>query len=116
MSNENETESILVFTYDPNETKPFGNTRGIKDALEHAGTVISEVSISTLQKNMEQFLIALDVVMSKSSRKVGGLSLDEIEIHSQIDSQGNVGISGIGIEAATRGSIKLVFRKRDDVV
>ena len=39
--------------------------------------------------------------------------LDEVEIHAQIDSKGNVGISGVaGAEVAVQGGIKLVLRKK----
>src|SRR5262249_984990 len=75
--------------------------RGLGDSLKNAARQASEVAVSTVQGNLRCFLSSLDTILSASPTEIGGLMLDEVEIHAQIDSKGNVGISGVaGAEAA----------------
>ena len=84
--------------------------RGIIKVAKEQGV---KAAVSTIQENMRGFLQGLDEIISASPTAVGGLTLDEIEIHAQIDGKGNVGISGIvGAEIAMQGGIKFVLRKK----
>jgi len=89
-------------------------TRGIVgDAFKGAAQKISQVAVSTLQDNFRRFFASLNTIISASPQNVGGLTLDEVEIQAQIDSKGNIGISGIaGAEFAVQGGIKFVLRKK----
>jgi len=105
--------SILIFITGESAASPSEVRRGLGDAIKGAAAKASEVAVTTLQENMRRFLSSLDTVISASPKDVGGLTLDEVEIHAQIDGKGNVGISGIGgAEFAAQGGIKFVLRKK----
>ncbi len=107
------TNSILIFTSIEKETSSWGEERGIDDTIKRAAAKVSEVTVNTLKDNFSDFLSNLDIILSASPKEVGGLILDEVEIHTQIDSKGNVGITGIaGVELTTQGGIKFVLRKK----
>jgi len=109
------TDSILIFTTDGEDTVLLDEDvcRGFDSVLKRASTKTSEVSVSTLQENMCHFLSSLDTIISSSPKEIGGLILEEMEICVQIDGKGKVGITGlVGAEAATRGGIKFVLRKK----
>lgn len=109
----NNAESILVFFGDEAAISSPEVRRGLGDAMKNAASRVSEVAVSTMQENMRRFLTSLDTIIGTSPKEVGGLTLDEVEIHAQIDSNGNIGITGIaGAEFATQGGIKFVLRKR----
>jgi hypothetical protein len=104
---------MLIFTDGEPAVLASDGRRGLGDALKNAAAKTSEVTISTLQANMCRFLSSLDIIISTSPKEVGGLTLEEVEIHAQIDSKGNIGISAIaGGEVAAHGGIKLVLRKK----
>jgi hypothetical protein len=94
----NNADRILIFT--GGDVSPEVR-RGLGSALKNAAAQASEVAVSTLQENLRRFLSSLDTILSNSPKEVGGLALDEVEIHVQIDSKGNVGISALaGAEVA----------------
>lgn len=104
---------ILIFAGGEASVSPPDVRRGLGGAMKTAATKASEVAVSTLQENMRLFLSNLDTIISASPKDVGGLTLDEVEIHAQIDGKGNIGISGIaGAEFAAQGGIKFVLRKK----
>jgi hypothetical protein len=110
----NVTESILIFTNEPltssseNETK-----RGVKTKIKSVSSQIAYVAVNELEKNMSQFLNNLNTIISNSPKEVGGLALDEIEIHANIDSKGNISLLGIlGAELVVQGGIKFVLRRK----
>jgi hypothetical protein len=85
----------------------------LRDTFERAAARGYEITVSTLQENMSRFLRGLDAIISAAPKEVGGLALDEVEIHAQIDGKGNVGMSGIaGAELVAQGGIKFVLRKK----
>ncbi len=103
-------DRILIFT--GGEVSP-DVRRGLGDSLKSAAVQASEVAVSTVQGNLCHFLSSLDTILSASPTEIGGLMLDEVEIHAQIDSKGSVGISGVvGAQVAVQGGIKLVLRKK----
>jgi hypothetical protein len=104
---------ILIFAGSEPAASPSAVRRGLSDAVKGVTAKVSEVAVSTLQENMRRFLSSLDAIISNSPKNVGGLMLDEVEIHAQIDGKGNVGLSGIaGAEVAVQGGIKFVLRKK----
>jgi len=108
-------DCILIYIADADEAAltPTGARRGLGDKVTGAAAKASEVSVSTLQENMRRFLSGLDSIISTSPKSIGGLTLDEVEIHAQIDSRGNVGICGFaGAEVAAQGGIRFVLRKK----
>lgn len=79
----------------------------------YIGAAGVEIAVSTMQENMSRFLSGLDAIIGKSPVEIGDWKLDEVEIHTQIDGKGNIGISGIlGAELAAQGGIKFVLRKK----
>jgi hypothetical protein len=104
---------ILIFTGDEKAVSAPSIRRGFGDVMKSATAKATEVTVSTLQENMRRFLSNLDAIISAAPKDVGGLALDEVEIHAQIDGKGNVGISSIaGVEFAAQGGIKFVLRKK----
>ena len=109
----NNADYILIFASGEVAAPPHDARRGLGGAMKTATTKASEVAVSTLKENMRLFLESLDTIISASPKDVGGLVLDEVEIYAQIDSKGNVGISGIaGAEVSAQGGIKFVLRKK----
>ena len=87
--------------------------RGLESTLKSAAIKASAVTVGALQETPCHFLIGLDAIIGGSPNEIGGLTLDEVEIHAQIDSKGNVGLSGFaGLEVAAQRGIKFVLRKR----
>ena len=106
-------DHILIFTGDETTAPPTDVRRGLGDAMKTATAKASEVAVSTMQENMRSFLSSLDTIISAAPDDIGGLALDEVEICTQIDSKGNVGISSIaGAEVSAQGGIKFVLRKK----
>lgn len=104
---------ILIFSGGQVDVSSPDVRRGLGDAVKVGALRASEVAASTLQENMGWFLSSLDTVIGGSPKQIGGLILDEVEIHAQIDGKGNVGISGIaGTEFAAQTGIKFVLRKK----
>jgi hypothetical protein len=105
---------LYVFTAEgPARTAEGTGRRGIHDIAAKAADRGVKIALGTLQNNMRHFLEALDSIVTGSPREVGGLALEEIEVHAQIDGKGNVGIAGwLGAEAALQGGVKFVLRKR----
>lgn len=109
----NDTDYMLIFSSGGVAVPSSEVRRGLGDALKNAAAKASEVAVSTLQANMCRFLSCLDTIISTSPKEVGGLTLDEVEIHAQIDGKGNIGISSMAEgEFAAQGGIKFVLRKR----
>lgn len=107
------SDYMVIFTGDEATISSPDVRRGLGKAVKIATAKASEVSVHTLLENMRRFLSSLDTIMSASPKDVGGLTLEEVEIHAQIDGKGNVGISGIaGVEFAAQGGIKFVLRKK----
>lgn len=109
----NDEETILVFGVSELETLSGEVRRGLGGLIKGAASKASEVAVSTLQDNMQRFLKSVDIIMATSPEEIGGLTLDEIEIYAQIDSNGNIGLtSAISAEIALQGGIRFVLRKR----
>jgi hypothetical protein len=112
---EKKPETILIFTNDIpiDVTKSETKRGGINSLITGSSQKIAEVKVEEMQKKMSQFIKNLDKIMASSPKEVGGLTLDEIEIHANIDSKGNIGIAGIfGAELAMQGGIKFILRKK----
>lgn len=108
-------ESILIFVGEEAGVSLPEARRGLGEKIKAAAGNVSEVAVSKLQENMQNFLKSLDTVMSLAPHEVGGLTLDEVELHVQIDGKGNIGIIGaLGAEFAAHGGIKLVLRKKSN--
>lgn len=104
-------DSIIIFSGEGDT--PASVRRGLGEAIKKVATQPFEIAISTLQENMCRFLKGLDAVISASPSTVGGLTLEEVEVHAQIDGKGNVGLAGIvGAEFAAQGGLKFVLRKK----
>ena len=111
---DNSTDSILIFTTDLIKVSSSDEAkRGVKRTIKGIGEQAVEVTVNTLQENMRRLLSSLNTIITTSPKEVGGLALDVIEIHANIDGKGNIGIAGIvGAEFATQGGIKFVLRKK----
>lgn len=87
--------------------------RGPEKALHNASSKAQAVTVAALRENTRRFLTALDTVLRAAPKDIGGMALEEVEIHAQLDSKGNLGILGIlGLETAVQGGIKFVLRKK----
>ncbi|MFX0113994.1 MAG: hypothetical protein ACFFB3_05570 [Candidatus Hodarchaeota archaeon] len=106
-------DCIIIFTAGELANSFPEGRRGLSNSLKSVIMKASEITVSTLQKNMRRFLSSIDTIISASPKDVGGFALDEVEIQAQIDGKGNVGLSGIaGAEFAVQGGIKFVLRKK----
>lgn len=108
-----EAGHILIFTEGAVGVHSPEVRRGLRESVQTASAEASEVAVSTLQENLRGFLQHMDAVIGESPEAVGGLAIDEVEIHVQIDGKGNVGLLGMAkAEIAAHGGIKFVLRKR----
>ena len=106
-------DSILIFAGEPLAAPLTEPRRGLRDRIESAATTASSVAVDTLQDNVRRFLSSLDTILGGSPKEVGGLTVEEVEVHVQIDAKGNVGLSGVaGGEIAAQGGIKFVLRRK----
>jgi len=105
---------IYIFTAGvPVQAPTTGSRRGLHNVVETARERGVKTALSTIQNNMRSFLEGLDKIIMTSPHEVGGLALDEIEVHAQIDGKGNVGIAGLlGAEVVAQSGIKFVLRKQ----
>ena len=109
----NNQQAILIFFIEETKFSAPEVQRGLESTLKSAAIKASAVTVDALQENLRHFLTGLDTIIGGSPNEIGGLTLDEVEIHAQIDSKGNVGLSGFaGLEVAAQGGIKFVLRKR----
>lgn len=105
-----EADHILVFSGGETSAEV---RRGLREVVETATAGAAEVAVGTLQENLRRFLNQMDTVIGESPKDVGGLRLDEVEIHVQIDGKGNIGLLGMAkAEIAAQGGIKFVLRTR----
>ena len=81
---------IIIFS-DSEEVISGSVTRGLNEVMKKAAAHPFEVAVSTLHENLRHFLNGLDAVISASPSTVGGMTLEEVEVHAQIDGKGNVG-------------------------
>jgi hypothetical protein len=107
-------DSILIFAPGTNGQEPPSEVRrGIGSLVAPAINRASEVAVDTLKSNIQAFLRQLDDVLSAAPPNVGGMEIDQVEFHAQVDSQGNVGIASfIGAQLTVQGGISFVLRKR----
>lgn len=107
-------EYLYIFTTDVPVRATTGSVRrGVGEGVEKMRERGVKTALSTIQDNMCGFLESLDKIITASPHDVGGLALEEIEVHAQIDGKGNVGIAGLlGAEVATQGGIKFVLRRK----
>ena len=106
-------ETMLVFGIEREEDSLDEARRGLGQFAKDVAHRVSKVTVSTLQKNMQRFLQNVDFILTTSPKEIGGLTLDEIEIHAQIDSKGSIGLASVvGAEVTLQGGIKFVLRKK----
>lgn len=111
----NEQEDLIwIFTSHETEAPvPAKRRGGLDNVIKKAAVATSEVAVSTLQNNVCRFLQSLDTILSASPKSVGELTVDEVEIHAQIDGKGNIGLAGLAqAEFSTQGGIKFVLRRK----
>jgi hypothetical protein len=106
-------DQILIFT-NYREKKVKKATRdGSRSPIKKTKEVFEAVTVDTLKNNIHLFLANLDTVITESPKDIGGLALDTVEIHAQIDGKGKIGITGIfGGEFGAQGGIKFVLKKK----
>ncbi len=106
-------DTLLIFIDESEEPASSDVTRGLESAMQSAASRVSAVAVATVRDNLRSFLTGLDAVLNGAPKEVGGLTLDEVEIHAQIDGKGNIGLTGLaGTEIATQSGIKFVLRKK----
>jgi hypothetical protein len=110
---------IFIFTNE-NQASVSGSvkrgepTRSSEENSNNPSDQYAKVAVNKLQTNMVQFIENIGSIIDSTPKEVGGLTLDEIEIHANIDSKGNVGLLGIfSAELAMQGGIKFVLRRNN---
>lgn len=104
---------IMIFTADQTALQVYGKDKVTRGGIKNAASLGTEIAVEVLQENIKAFISGLDSILSSSPKNIGGLELDEIEIHANIDGKGNIGIVGIGgAEISAQGGIKFILRKK----
>jgi hypothetical protein len=70
------------------------------------------LKIEVLQTNVNQFLGKMDPIIGSCPEKIGGFALDTVEIHAEIDGNGQVGLLGTGVNIGATAGIKFVLSKK----
>jgi len=78
-----------------------------------AGRVL-QLRYDDLSRNLHAFVAGLRAVFKDLPVAPEGFSVDEIELHAEVDAKGKLSLLGTGGEAGARGGIKLVFRRKPE--
>ena len=109
----NDAEMITIFSIPTTAEEQRGAQRGIRDLARSVSQGASQVAVSTIQDNLQRFVHAIDGMFETLPKKVGGLALEKVEIHAEIDGKGNIGISAIGgAQIAAKSGIKLILSRQ----
>ena len=102
---EQHADEILVFTTLPRTTQLMD-----EDSRERRGAV--NLKIEALQANVDQFLDKVGGLVKSCPKYVGEFRLDGVEIHAEINGEGQVGLLGTGVTAGATAGITFVLSKR----
>jgi len=97
-------DKIIIFTSSRPATQFMEETR-----LENRGP--AHVNIEDLQTNINIFLVKMDEIIKKSPEKIGRFNLDTIEIHAEVNGEGQVGLLGTGVTVGGTAGITFVLSK-----
>lgn len=100
--------SILIFTSYQATDSSQDEYDPYRGGLEVMKKVARTISVDTLKQNINSFLEDMNTIISDAPQKMGELTLDEIEINTQFDAKGNIGIAEVGVQTA----IKFILRKK----
>ena len=102
---EQHADEILVFTTLPRTTQFMD-----EESREERGPV--SLKVEALQANIDQFLDKVDRLVRSCPEHVGEFRLDEVEIHAEINGEGQVGLLGTGVSVGATAGITFVLSKR----
>jgi hypothetical protein len=69
------------------------------------------IKVEDLQQNVSQFLNKIEIVIQQCPENVGGFGLETIEIHAEINGEGQIGLLGTGVNIGAKAGIKFVLSK-----
>lgn len=100
----NDQNSITVFTTQKSTTQFMGD-----GSPEKRGP--AQVDINVLQTNVNNFLVKIDDIVKSSPDKVGKYIVESIEIHAEVNGEGQVGLLGTGVTVGGTAGITFILTK-----
>ncbi len=111
MTDESNVETIWIVTDDTSQgSEP---QRSYREVVQEKGV---KVSVPALEQKMSRFLKSVSRIFHQAeqeTQKNSGMQLDEIELSVEISGEGEIKLMGTGGKAASKGAIKLTFRRAE---
>ncbi len=112
MAEESNVETIWIITDDASQgSEPDRSYRGV---VQEKGV---KVSVPALEQKMSRFLKSVSRIFHQAEQETQknnpGMQLDEIELSVEISGEGEIKLMGTGGKAASKGAIKLTFRRAE---
>lgn len=112
MAEESNVETIWIVTDDASQgSDPH---RSYREVAQEKGV---KVSVPALEQKMSRFLKSVSRIFHQAEQETQknnpGMQLDEIELSVEISGEGEIKLMGTGGKAASKGAIKLTFRRAE---
>lgn len=111
MADESNVETIWIVTDDASQASE--PQRSYREIAQEAGV---KVSVPALEQKMSRFLKSVSRIFHQAeqeTQKNSGMQLDEIELSVEISGEGEIKLMGTGGKAASKGAIKLTFKRAE---
>ncbi|HEY9798034.1 MAG TPA: hypothetical protein V6D30_20550 [Leptolyngbyaceae cyanobacterium] len=111
MADESNEQTIWIVTDDASQgSEPH---RSYREVAQEKGV---KVSVPALEQKMSRFLKSVSRIFHQAeqeTQKNSGMQLDEIELSVEISGEGEIKLMGTGGKAASKGAIKLTFKRTE---
>jgi hypothetical protein len=111
MADESNVETIWIVTDDASQVSE--PQRSYREVAQEKGV---KVSVPALEQQMSRFLKSVSRIFHQAeqeTQKNSGMQLDEIELSVEISGEGEIKLMGTGGKAASKGAIKLTFKRAE---
>ena len=111
MADESNVETIQIVTDDTSQVSE--PQRSYREIAQEKGV---KVSVPALEQKMSRFLKSVSRIFHQAeqeTQKNSGMQLDEIELSVEISGEGEIKLMGTGGKAASKGAIKLTFKRTE---
>ena len=111
MADESNEQTIWIVTDDASQgSEP---QRSYREVAQEKGV---KVFVPALEQKMSRFLKSVSRIFHQAeqeTQKNSGMQLDEIELSVEISGEGEIKLMGTGGKAASKGAIKLTFKRTE---
>ncbi len=111
MADESNVETIWIVTDDASQVSEA--QRSYREVAQEKGV---KVPVPALEQKMSRFLKSVSRIFHQAeqeTQKNSGMQLEEIELSVEISGEGEIKLMGTGGKAASKGAIKLKFKRAE---